>query len=301
MPKTATSCIHILSFLGKIQVLSPKLHFDVDLTVQVSLSGGWGNSIHSVGMNPIVLVTLLDTQQGKSILPPSYCKIAPGNQLACKFIDFLAARWVSVCDYLLLLLQINHVNNSNWADSGQSSFLLHRETVTAITRKTQAALMTAWELKAGQPFLFIIITGKTQVVRHSVCMTMTNESEACMAVGTHTPVYTHPDVHTQIPGVGKHAQYTHTHAAAETLHTISFVSSTCGTSACFSPASLFQKTLKFRNHLCALSEKSTSGFGLQLESTTTTKKTCSDIKCCSFAWLALLYRWHWTVSPCNSS
>lgn len=37
------------------------------------------------------------------------------------------------------VLQMNHVKNSNWADSSQSSFQLHKETLTAITRKTRVS------------------------------------------------------------------------------------------------------------------------------------------------------------------
>lgn len=45
-----------------------------------------------------------------------------------------------LCTQLASAYAVNHLNNSNSADSYQSSFLLHRETVT---RKTQAALMMA--------------------------------------------------------------------------------------------------------------------------------------------------------------
>ncbi len=150
-------------------------------------------------MNPIVATVFINTE--KSNVPPSDCKITSGYPWACKFSDFLAVRCVSVLDCLLLLLHINHVNNSNSADSGQSSFLLHRETVTAVTRKTQAALMMAWALKGAQLFLFIIITSKTQLLCLGVRLTETHKLGACMALGTHN---THKHTLMHAPHMLKH-------------------------------------------------------------------------------------------------
>lgn len=118
--------------------------------------GGWGNSSHFVGRNPAILQTV-KTQQS-SLLSQDNCLISP--QEICKFCNFPGG---GVSLRTACLLQINHLNNSNSADSGQSSFfffssLLQRETLRAITRKAQAELMTPWEPGCARLFLFIIIT-----------------------------------------------------------------------------------------------------------------------------------------------
>lgn len=135
-------------------------------------------------------------------------KIITGNILAGNFINFLA----DVCVHLtlLLVLHINHMDNSNSADSYQSSLLLHRETVTG---KTQAALMMA---RGARLFFSLSLQVKHMRVRSSVSVTPTQRHTTAQSgtrmdygqTSTHAFVYkpkhSNPDVeksvqlHTQL-------------------------------------------------------------------------------------------------------